>query len=193
MIKRKLRYYSSLRGTKRMRAAVGAGLKPAPTTALLLAAAAIMLGLLFFINSEDCFAQVLSSTELINSAKQYDGQEVVYQGEVVGEVMRRPPHAWVNVHDGLNAIGIWAGLSLIQDITYAGAYQVRGDIIEVIGVFHRACLEHGGDLDIHAANVTLKEGGKKSLDCFDSGEVTTAALLLGVLVLIWILNQLRGK
>jgi len=130
---------------------------------------------------------------LITRAKQYDGQEVIYQGEVVGEVMRRGPYAWVNVHDGANAIGVWAGLSLIQDITYAGAYQVRGDIIEVAGVFHRACLEHGGDLDIHAANVTLKERGKKSLDSFDSGEVATAVLLLGVLVLIWILNQLRGK
>ena len=138
-------------------------------------------------------AASVSSLELINRAKQYDGQEVTYQGEVVGEVMPRPPHAWVNVYDGTNAIGIWAGLSLMQDITYAGAYQVRGDIVEVTGVFHRACLEHGGDLDIHAGKIVLKERGKKSLESFDRSKAVTAVLLLGVLVLIWILNQLRRK
>ena len=151
------------------------------------------LGSLLWAMCSVSLAASVSSTELINRAKQYDGQEVVYQGEVVGEVMRRGPYAWVNVYDGANAIGIWAGVPLIQDITYAGAYQVRGDMVEVTGIFHRACLEHGGDLDIHAANVILKERGKKSLDSFDSGEIATTFLLLGVLVLIWTLNQLRGK
>lgn len=97
-----------------------------------------------------CYAPPLSSTELINNAKEYDGKSVVYTGEVIGDVMVRGDFVWVNLNDGENAIGIWLDKETAKEIQFTGSYRAKGDRLEVTGVFHRACIQHGGDLDIHA-------------------------------------------
>ncbi|MDD5680973.1 MAG: DNA-binding protein, partial [Candidatus Omnitrophica bacterium] len=79
-------------------------------------------------------AQTISSTELIKDAKQHDGKNVTFQGEVVGDIMIRGEHAWLSVNDGPNAIGIWIDKELIDDIQYVGSYGKKGDIVEVAGV-----------------------------------------------------------
>jgi hypothetical protein len=100
-----------------------------------------------------CYAQSSSGSDLINNAKLYDGKTVVYRGEVIGDIMIRGSHAWVHVNDAGMAIGVWVERLSVRDIRYAGDYRAQGDIVEVSGVFHRSCLEHGGDLDIHAREV----------------------------------------
>lgn len=108
----------------------------------------------------DSFAQPVSSTELIEKAKEYDNKEVEYQGEAVGDVMARGEFAWVNLNDGVTAIGIWGKKDLITEVVNCkGNYNCKGDILQVKGVFHRACPQHGGDLDIHMYEIAkLKEG-----------------------------------
>lgn len=101
----------------------------------------------------------VSSTDLIEKAKELDGQEVVFTGEVIGDIMVRGDHTWVNVSDGTNAVGVFVENQLMSDITLAGKYGVHGDEIEITGIFRRACPEHGGDLDIHAISVQLLEKG----------------------------------
>lgn len=116
----------------------------------------------FCILNFNCYAEAISSTELIQNAREYDGQKITYEGEAVGEVMRRKDGAWVNVYDGENAIGVWLPLSLVSSIEYAGSHKAQGDIIEVKGKFNNACLVHGGDLDIHAVSITkIKPGWEK--------------------------------
>ncbi len=99
------------------------------------------------------YAETVSSQVLINNAKQYDGKIVTYQGEAVGDIMARGDHAWINLNDGYIAVGVWVKKAELKDIVYLGSYREKGDIVEVTGVFHRACPEHGGDLDIHAQEV----------------------------------------
>lgn len=113
----------------------------------------LVLCLVLTVSSSNCYAQSPTSLELINNAKQYDGKTVNYRGEVIGEVMVRGEFAWLHVNDGIIAIGIWAPKTMVQDILYAGNYHKKGDIVEVLGTFHRSCLEHGGDLDIHASEI----------------------------------------
>jgi len=44
-------------------------------------------------------------------------------------------------------------------VRYKGGYRYKGDVLLVKGVFHRACQQHGGDLDIHVSNfIKAKEG-----------------------------------
>jgi aspartyl/asparaginyl-tRNA synthetase len=101
----------------------------------------------------------LSSNELIEGAKEHDGQEIVYIGEAVGDVMARGDYAWINVNDGNNALGIWAKIAETSDIGTLGGYTKKGTTVKVTGEFHRACPEHGGDMDIHASDIgILKEG-----------------------------------
>ena len=140
-----------------------------------------------------CFAGSLSSAELINNAKQYDGKIVSYEGEAIGDIMKRGNFAWVNVNDGANAIGIWIDNTLLEDINYTGSYKSAGDRVEVTGIFHRVCPEHGGDLDIHGQALRkIKEGGfiPEKLDPLKRNYVFIS---LGALCLIWILSLLKRR
>jgi hypothetical protein len=138
----------------------------------------------------DCYAQIPTSLDLINNAKQYDNKTVNYKGEAIGEVMVRGDHAWVHVNDGIIAIGIWAPKAMTDDIRHVGDYHQKGDIVDVSGTFHRACPEHGGDLDIHASEIkTITSGslvnhpvGRKKV------HVTTYSIILVLLTLA--LNKL---
>ena len=115
---------------------------------------------IFYFLSSLCYADPISSAELIERAKEYNNQVVEFEGEVVGDVMARGDFAWVNVNDGQNAIGIWGQKDQIQEIVNRkGFYKCKGDIIRVKGTFHRACAQHGGDLDIHMTKgLRIKDG-----------------------------------
>ena len=101
----------------------------------------------------------VTSTDLIEKAKEYDGQTVTYKGEIIGDIMNRGEYAWINISDGSNAIGIYVLSSSLDGITMAGNYGSKGDVVTVTGVYHRACADHGGDLDIHASTIALLEKG----------------------------------
>ncbi|MEG0753777.1 MAG: hypothetical protein RR461_08100 [Angelakisella sp.] len=101
----------------------------------------------------------VSSTELIDRAKEYDGQTVVYSGEAVGNILQRGDFAWVALFDGQNAIGCYAPAADTAAIRFCGRYGIRGDTVSLTGVFHRACAEHGGDMDIHSLTFQVTEVG----------------------------------
>ena len=96
-----------------------------------------------------------SGNELVENANMLDGQIVSFEGEVIGDIMNRGDHAWLNVNDGTRAIGIWAKKDQLNNIDRIGDYFNKGSVIKVVGVFHRACAQHGGDLDIHAEEITV--------------------------------------
>jgi len=102
----------------------------------------------------------VSGEELVENANFLDDQIVSFEGEVVGDIMKRGDHAWLNVNDGTRAIGIWAKGNQIKGIKCVGDYFNTGCKIKVIGEFHRACPQHGGDLDIHAEEITLIAKGQ---------------------------------
>ena len=101
----------------------------------------------------------VGSNELIDNAIDYDKKEIVYSGEVIGDVMKRGKNCWINISDGDNAIGIWADGSLAKNIEYVGSYKYTGDEVKVTGIFNKACPEHGGDLDIHAQKIEITNKG----------------------------------
>jgi len=101
--------------------------------------------------------KITSSIELVNESVYYDGRSVVYRGEVVGPVMVRGEYGWVNAYDGGYAVGVWCAKEECGKIRSYGNYNHKGDIIEVSGVFHKACPQHGGDLDIHASSLEISE------------------------------------
>ena len=139
------------------------------------------------------FAQSLSSSELINHAKEYDGKLVVYSGEVIGDVMLRGEFAWVNINDGQNAVGVWMSAALAKEINITGSHKSRGDLLEIVGVFHRACLEHGGDLDIHVRSLLKIANGRMVKENLNFDKVRLIFILFGALSLIWILTLFKHK
>jgi len=139
------------------------------------------------------FSQSLSSSELINNAKEYDGKLIAYSGEVIGDVMLRQEFAWVNINDGQNALGCWITAAMAKEIKFTGNYKFRGDRLEVIGIFHRTCLEHGGDLDIHARALVKIIDGRIVNENLNSDKLNLSLILLGALFLIWILMLFKHK
>lgn len=138
--------------------------------------------LCLMLSISNCYAQAVTSLDLLNNAKQYDGKTVNYRGEVIGDVMIRGNYAWLNVNDGTIAIGIWAPKEMVQDIHYAGNYHTKGDIVEVSGTFHQSCLEHGGDLDIHAIEIRKITPGN-----FDIHPISKKKVFIGISSLILVL------
>jgi hypothetical protein len=147
----------------------------------------------FVLNFTLSYAQPISSTEMINNAKLYDGKIVTYEGEVIGDIMGRGDYAWMNVNDGKNAIGIWVKASLARDISYTGSYKSIGDVVEINGVFNRACPEHGGDLDIHAISLRKIATGRFIQERLNQGKKGFSIILLGILCIVWILTLLKRK
>lgn len=140
-----------------------------------------------------CYAQSISSTELINNAKSYNGKIVVFAGEVIGDVMQRGEFAWINIKDGNDAIGIWVDKDLTKDILLTGSYKTKGDLVEVVGIFSRVCLEHGGDLDIHAHTLRKINSGRVIIERLSLDRRNLSLIFLGVLCLVLILRQLSRK
>ncbi len=129
------------------------------------------------------FSQAISSTKLINYAQQLDGRQVIYQGEVIGEIMQRGTHCWININDSQNALGIWIDKNLLTDIAYLGNYKARGDWVEIRGTFNRSCPEHGGDLDIHALSLRKIEAGRLVEESFEPAKLRLA-VFTGIALLV---------
>jgi len=139
------------------------------------------------------YGEPMASSELINNAKQYDGKTIQYKGEVIGDIMKRGEHAWINISDGQNAIGVWVDNSLTKDITYTGGYKTRGDNVEFVGIFHRACIEHGGDLDIHCQSLIKITSGIQIYEALDFNKIKVAFILSGVLLVLLLCSLLIRK
>lgn len=121
----------------------------------------ITLALLLFPAAALADGNAVNSNDLIDHAKDYDQKTVVFEGEVVGDILMRQDHAWLAVSDGSNTIGVWVTAQQAEQLSFVGKYGVRGDTVRIEGVFHRACAEHGGDLDIHADSVSVLAVGTR--------------------------------
>lgn len=101
-------------------------------------------------------------SELTSGDTRLDGDTVQVEGEVISELLAGGEgHVWANVLSGTTAIGIWMPEEMGSDIEVFGNWKHTGDIIAVTGVFNAACDRHGGDLDIHATDVTLLTRGSE--------------------------------
>jgi hypothetical protein len=96
----------------------------------------------------------VSSAELHDCPSFYDLQRIRYRGEAVGAVMRRRDGAWVQLNDDVYAhagplpthdeflggnagIGVLLPLDTADSINVVGGPWTHGDIVEVVGTFHR--------------------------------------------------------
>jgi len=124
------------------------------------------------------------SSGLISDPKKYDGKIIYYEGEVIGDIMKRGEHAWINVNDGSNAMGIWIKTPLADGIKYAGGYKLKGDIVKITGVFNRICTVHGGDMDIHATDMQIVTEGRETPKNAGFEKMIKAIILAVILLFI---------
>lgn len=136
----------------------------------------------------------LSSSELIEKIDEYNGKTVVFQGEAIGEKMPRNNGVWINISDAPNsAIGVWFTFEDAEKIKILGDYNFKGDIVKVEGVFNRACKEHKGEIDIHAASAEIVEPGSPVTHPVSTKEIWAAAALSLIAVGLGIKTRKRSK
>lgn len=137
-------------------------------------------------------ARALTGNDLVEDAQFYDGAQIEFLGEVIGDIMARGDHVWININDGTRAIGVWAERSTAKLVTTPGDHNHIGDKVMVYGTFNRACPQHGGDLDIHASRIVLIEKGKEVQHPVDIKRVLVCVvLLLMVLAVIFLPRALK--
>jgi hypothetical protein len=128
------------------------------------------------------------STALIENGKQLDGKKIVYAGEVIREPMLRGNYGWINVSDGSNTIGVWTEKKAILRIKRYGCYQNSGDRVKIMGIFHRSCPVHGGDMDIHAQTLEIIQPGAVKSHPVKANQYFGAFLALSVALLTCLLR-----
>lgn len=102
-----------------------------------------------------------SINELVDNSLSVDQKTIRIQAEAIGEVLERGEYSWINVNDGTNAIGIWLPSEETKEIRNFGSYFMKGDTLEIVGVFNRTCEEHGGEMDIHTQSITIIKTGSE--------------------------------
>lgn len=147
----------------------------------------IILFVLIFSLPATVRAEVTKINDLIENAKELDGQEVVIQGEAIGESMSRGDYSWVNINDGSNAIGVWLSSAELEKIKYYGDYKHIGDTVKITSVFYRACKEHGGEADLHAISFEVVEKGQPVNISVSISKIIVATILSTVAFFLYLI------
>jgi hypothetical protein len=145
--------------------------------------------------------QAVRSSTLIENPAPWNGKAVLFTGEAIGEVMVRGEMAWIHCNDdvymwknleegaplgGFNSgQAIWLPAAEARKIAFFGDYKHEGDVVTARGVFNSACNEHGGDMDIHAAELTIVKPGHPVPHLPNRQRAMIALALLFVSLLLW--------
>jgi len=146
---------------------------------------------------------LVDSGTLIEHPDRYDGKNISFQGEAIGDLMERADGVWININDDAYSrqgkkrrlAGYNSGQSVlvetkgaVQAVKRLGDYNNRGDIIKIEGVFHKACPDHGGDMMIHARRLELIKPGFTLPHRITTRKVSLAIVWLaisGVVFALW--------
>jgi hypothetical protein len=128
---------------------------------------------------------LLSTTELVENSYKWDGKTVSFKGEVL-QLMVRKDGTWMNLSDGNNtAMGVFVPKGVAMPaISHAEDYRTVGDVVLITGVFHRTCVQHEGETDIHAVSATVLTPGSTKTNPIHLDRVVWLIVLAGLLGLV---------
>lgn len=147
----------------------------------------------------------IGSTQVHACPRAFDGLEVAYAGEVIGEVLPRRGGAWAQVNDDVYALevgplvghreragfntglSVWLPDPLPEEIDGVGRPGQRGDVILVHGTLLRADPEDGGGITVRAKSVEVLDPARAVEDPLHVVQAIVAAVLalLAVTALVW--------
>lgn len=131
---------------------------------------------------------LVSSQQLINQDKELDGKNVLFKGEVIGDIMPRGDFVWFNIQEGATAVGIWAPRDMSKVIQLTGDYIHQGDLVEVEGQFFKDDPKLGGEFCIRAASIKIIEPGHKTTHVMNIVKIEIAVILLVGIICLSILR-----
>ena len=135
----------------------------------------------------------VTSKDLVDHAKELDGQKVILAGEVIGDVMPRNQNAWINVQDELGTVSVWIPQDMVSAIKFKGDYSHRGDSVEVVGEFRRADPELGGELCIRAEYLRILSQGNYIVHLLNPAKTRLSLIFLTLAALFMILRLILKR
>jgi hypothetical protein len=131
---------------------------------------------------------------LVNAGQQLDGQEVVIEGEVVGDIIAAENgHRWLMLQDGGASISVLISEDDLDKVVRLGRYGQIGTRLEVTGEFRTDCVEHQGLVDVHATKLVVLDEGTGLTERVDVRKLQVGGLLVVIggclLVLHWRLRE----
>lgn len=144
------------------------------------------------ISTRVIYAEPIKIGQLLKESTMYDSSTVIVEGEVIGDIMKRGSHVWINILDDEGSIGVYLTIEEANKITYSGNNRFKGDIIKIKGIFNGTCKEHGGDIDIHADQIEVMTVGYKVVEHFVKTRFILGVVLIIIALIIYILNRHLG-
>jgi hypothetical protein len=143
---------------------------------------------------------LVTSNDLLDCPHVYDGEEVRYEGEAVGALLRRGDGAWVQLNDDVYAglpgplaahrdyqggnagVGVLLPVHVADEVAVVGGPHHHGDVLEVRGTFQRIDSVHREAAVIIASDGHVVRGGRPIEDPILTDRVI-AATVLGLIAL----------
>jgi hypothetical protein len=143
----------------------------------------------------------VNSASLVENAAFWNERSITFKGEAIGECMVRGDMAWIHLNDdaymernieegaplgGYNSgHAVWLSAEIARQIRYWGDFKHEGDIVKATGIFHAACREHGGDMDIHATSMYVIRTGHPVRHHLNVQRAAFAAILLIIVAVLY--------
>lgn len=153
----------------------------------------------------------VTSSELYDCPQTFDGSRVRYRGEAVGAVLRRSEGAWVHLNDDIYAgdigplpahrdfrggnggVGVFIPHSLADQIALVGGPRSRGDVVEVIGTFHRVDATTGEVAILRAAEGRVIAGEPLQRPLLPGRRIVAVIMLLVMVATLGAERLLRDR
>jgi hypothetical protein len=153
----------------------------------------------------------VSSTQVFQCPRAFDGLTVTYVGEVIGEVLPRRGGAWAQVNDDIYALevgplvghqerdgfntglSVWLPDGLYQQVEDVGRPGRRGDVILIRGTLERADPHDGGGTTVRAESLEVLAPSIEVEDPLHVPQLIAAIVLalLAVASVIWSRRTVR--
>jgi hypothetical protein len=152
----------------------------------------------------------VSSAQVYACPAAFDGLRVQFAGELIGELLPRRGGVWVQVNDdpyaldvgpigahvdqhGFNSgMSVWLPDGLHEQVEGVGRHEVRGDVVLLDGVFHRADPADGGGITIRADGMEILAPSVEVTEPLHTVQAIVAAVL-GVLALAGLVLARRAR
>ena len=135
--------------------------------------------------SQDTTENVVTDTRvgvLTNVNRALDGVTVKFVAEAVGDITKDGSgRSWVNLlgSDG-SCIGATMENELASRVVNLGSYKATGTTVQVYAIYHVACKEHQGELDVHVIDMQVLDVGGPVEHAINSNDVVVGVVLCGL-------------
>lgn len=147
----------------------------------------------------------ISSDQIFACPQAFDGLDIVFAGEAIGDVLPRRGGAWVQVNDDAYALevgplgrhddrrgpnsglSVWLPDGLHEQLSGLGGPERRGDVVLLTGTLRRADPEDGGGTTLRAEELTVLADSVALDEPLHLPQAIVAALLAAgtVGLLVW--------